>query len=101
MKMQTSIQQKLSIELSPTHLEVVNESHSHNVPAGSETHFKVVVVTTLFQGETAVKRHRRVYGILADELAGGVHALSLHLYTPEEWSAASVPHSPPCLGGGR
>lgn len=101
MKIQTSIQQKLSAGLSPTHLEVLNESHGHNVPAGSETHFKVVAVTELFQGESAVKRHRRVYGILADELQNGVHALSLHLYTPEEWSAASVPNSPPCLGGGR
>lgn len=27
-------------ELSPVHLEVVNESYMHNVPKGSETHFK-------------------------------------------------------------
>lgn len=101
MQMQTSIQEKLVQQLAPTHLDVINESHNHSVPVNSETHFKVVAVSNIFAGENAVKRHRRVYGILADELAGGVHALTLHLYTPEEWSAAAVPSSPPCLGGGR
>lgn len=101
MRTQTAIQEKLTQALTPQHLEVINESHGHNVPAGSETHFKVVAVSDIFAGENAVKRHRRVYGILADELANGVHALSLHLYTPDEWIAAAVPNSPPCLGGGK
>lgn len=101
MRTQTVIQEKLSHALTPQHLEVINESHGHNVPAGSETHFKVVAVSESFTGENAVKRHRRVYGILAEELANGVHALSLHLYTPDEWAAAAVPDSPRCLGGGK
>jgi BolA protein len=101
MRIQNTIQEKLSQTLSPVHLEVVNESHSHNVPANSETHFKVVAASEAFNGLTAVKRHQQVYRVLAEELSGGVHALSLHLYTPEEWEAAAVPESPPCLGGGR
>jgi len=101
MQIQDSIQNKLIAALAPVHLEVINESRNHNVPPNSETHFKVVAAAGLFAGENAVKRHRRVYDILSDEMSGGVHALSLHLYTPEEWTAVSVPDSPPCLGGGR
>ena len=101
MQIQDSIQKKLTAALSPDHLEVINESRNHNVPPDSETHFKVVAVAELFTGENPVKRHRRVYDILSGEMSGGVHALSLHLYTPEEWSAVAVPASPPCLGGGK
>lgn len=99
MQVQISIRDKLGQALAPVHLEVINESRNHNVPPNSETHFKVVAVAGAFSGENAVKRHRRVYDILSEEMAGTVHALSLHLYTPEEWSTAAVPDSPPCLGG--
>lgn len=101
MQTQNNIENKLTKALDPSHLEVINESHSHNVPANSETHFKVVAVADCFAGENAVKRHRRVYQVLEQELEGGVHALSLHLFTPEEWRAAAVPDSPRCLGGGK
>lgn len=93
---------KLTSELSPVHLEVVNESHQHNVPPGSESHFKVVLVSDAFTGKRQVQRHQMIYGVLAQELNSGVHALGLHTYSPDEWSGPmSVPDSPPCLGGGR
>lgn len=93
---------KLTSELSPVHLEVVNESHQHNVPPGSESHFKVVLVSDAFTGKRQVQRHQMIYGVLAQELSGGVHALALHTYSPDEWSGpTSVPDSPRCLGGGR
>ncbi len=97
------IQDLLQKELSPHYLEVINESHGHNVPSGSETHFKVIVVSDLFIDCSKVKRHRHVYGVLAGPLGGGVHALSIHAYTPDEWSAREqkVPLSPPCLGGSK
>lgn len=63
----------------PTHLEVFNESYMHNVPKGSETHFKVVVVSEEFDGVSLIKRHRMVNNALRDELAGGVHALSIQV----------------------
>ncbi|RME34144.1 MAG: BolA family transcriptional regulator [Gammaproteobacteria bacterium] len=89
-------------ELEPVHLEVINESHGHNVPAGSETHFRVVVVSRAFEGLRPVARHRRVYELLAGELAGPVHALALQTHTPEEWAhGGRVAESPPCLGGGK
>jgi BolA protein len=94
------IRRKLESTFAPVHVEVVNESSSHRVPPGSESHFKVVVVSDAFAGERLIARHRRVNALLADELAGGVHALALHTYTPAEWQArmGAAPQSPDCAG---
>ncbi len=64
------ITSKLEAAFSPTHLEVLNESDAHNVPRGSETHFKVIVVSEGFAGVGPLDRHRLVNGALADELSG-------------------------------
>jgi stress-induced morphogen len=95
------IQTKLTTTLQPEHLDVENESRMHNVPAGAETHFKVLVASAAFEGMGRVDRHRRINLILAEELKGGVHALSIRALTPEEWSreAAATFASPKCLGG--
>ena len=69
----------------PSILQVENESHRHNVPPNSETHFKVTLVTESFVGQRSVRRHQSVYSVLAEWLAGPVHALALHTYTPDEW----------------
>ncbi|MCK9247094.1 MAG: BolA/IbaG family iron-sulfur metabolism protein [Anaerolineaceae bacterium] len=98
--LQTALESKLTAELKPLHLEVINESHMHNVPPDSETHFKVVVVSEAFAGKRLVQRHQMVYGIVAEELRGGVHALALHTHLPSEWQGRA-PESPACLGGGR
>ena len=97
------IERKLIEGLQPDHLEVVNESGGHNVPQGSESHFKVVAVARMFDGERLLARHRRVNALLAEELAGEVHALAIHAYTLEEWRKrfGNAPLSPPCLGGKR
>lgn len=50
-----SMKAKLSTELTPSHLEIINESYMHNVPKGSETHFKVVVVSDKFADQTRIK----------------------------------------------
>lgn len=97
-----TIQSKLQSGLSPAHLEVINESGNHNVPKGSESHFKVVVVSTAFEGKPVLHRHRMVYALLSQELAGAVHALALHTYTEAQWQAlAEAPASPACRGGMR
>lgn len=103
MSIQASIEEKLAHEIAPLHLEVVNESHRHNVPPGSESHFKVVVVARAFEGHPLVARHRMVYQALGEELRGGLHALALHTYTEQDWRErhGTAPMSPPCLGGGR
>lgn len=99
---EASITTKLTEAFDPSHLEVHNESHQHNVPPGSESHFKVVLVSEAFSGKRQVQRHQAVYAALSEEMRGPVHALALHTYSPEEWdSANAVPNSPNCLGGGR
>ena len=96
MSTETGIRDKLA-PLSPTYIEVINESHMHAGPA-VDSHFKLVVVSEQFSGLRAVQRHQTVYKLLSDELAGPVHALALHLYTSEEWQDANVPLSPSCQG---
>jgi stress-induced morphogen len=59
-----SIREALSAAFSPLHLEVRNESGGHSVPKGSETHFKVIVVSSAFDGASLVDRHRKVNRVL-------------------------------------
>ncbi len=103
MRIQKSIERKIAESLTPAHLEVINESHMHNVPPGSESHFKVVVVTDAFDGVTRIRRHQRINGILEKELKEDIHALSMQTMTPEEWTArgGKVMESPACHGGGK
>lgn len=98
--LEQSIHDKLSHKLAPLYLAVENESHKHNVPTGSESHFKVTVVSEQFDGQRLLQRHRTVNQTLRAELEQ-LHALSLHTFTPDEWRARgeqSEP-TPPCLGG--
>lgn len=103
MRIQQQIEHKLHERFAPLHLEVNNESHMHNVPEGSESHFRVVLVSEQFIGRPLLQRHRAVNEVLDQELKGQVHALALHTMTPEEWFAkgGAAPESPPCLGGGK
>lgn len=103
MSVQATIQQKLQSAFNPHHLDVINESFMHSVPPGSETHFKLVLVAAEFEGKRLVARHQAVYRVLAEELAGPVHALAIHTYTAEEWQQkeATAPMSPQCRGGSK
>ncbi|MGD8933569.1 MAG: BolA/IbaG family iron-sulfur metabolism protein [Gammaproteobacteria bacterium] len=102
MSMQQTITGKLEQALSPEHLEVINESYMHNVPEGSESHFKVIIVSDAFKDKMLVARHRMVNKVLEDELKGGIHALALHTMTMEEWfEKGKAAESPPCEGGGK
>ena len=85
--------------LQPEHLEVQDESHMHS--RGLETHYKAVIVSPLFDGLNAVKRHQKVYAAVG-ELMGQIHALALHTYTPDEWRVQGIaPDSPTCRGGSK
>ena len=103
MSMQQRIEERLALALELQHLEVVNESGNHQVPPGSESHFKVVLVSDAFSGERLLVRHRRINQALREELAGELHALAIHAYTPDEWRErhGKAPLSPPCLGGSK
>jgi len=103
MTVKNTIETKLTSGLDIHHLEVINESNQHNVPAGSESHFKVVIASNDFDGKNLITRHRMVNQLLADELQNSIHALALHTYTLGEWEEKQniSPESPPCLGGGK
>jgi BolA protein len=103
MTVQHDIEQQLTRQFVPQFLEVVNESNQHNVPANSETHFKVVLVSECFEGQRKVARHQQVYAALTPQLEGPVHALALHTYTSGEWRARqqAIPVSPDCMGGSK
>ena len=83
------------------HLEILDESHNHSVPAGSESHFKVVAVAAAFSSATRISRHRTINDLLKSEFEGGMHALAIHAYALDEWRArfGEAPMSPPCAGG--
>ncbi|GAC32491.1 transcriptional regulator BolA [Paraglaciecola polaris] len=103
MTVQQIIEQKLQAGFSPSHLDVSNESFMHNVPEGSESHFKVVIVSDEFATKRLIGRHRAVNAVLADELANHIHALAIHTYTEQEWTKLQEqsPDSPNCMGGSK
>ena len=88
MSVAETIRVKLTERLAPTRLVVLDESHRHAGHAGArpggETHFNVTVVSAAFTGLNRVARQRLVYQTLSEELAGGLHALSLTTTTPDE-----------------
>jgi BolA protein len=83
-----AIRDKLATHLQPSRLEVVDQSALHAGHAGArpggETHFHLTVVSAAFAGESPVKRQRLVHRLLAEELAGPVHALAMTLRAPGE-----------------
>jgi stress-induced morphogen len=96
------------------HCEILNESYMHSVPKDSETHFKVILVSSQFAGLMPVKRHRMVYQVADSEIRPPtmspsdvnyfhkIHALSIIAKTPEEWEQVKDTvsrKSPSCMGG--
>lgn len=88
MSITQKIQEKLTVGLSPESLEVIDESHKHIGHAGhdgqGESHFTVKIVSSAFESKSRLERQRLVYDLLAEEMAGRIHALSLRLSTPGE-----------------
>ncbi|AEF54769.1 BolA family protein [Marinomonas posidonica] len=100
MIIQQQIHQRLLESLDVHHLILENESHMHNVPVGSESHFKLVMISNDFIGKRLVQRHQLIYASLQEEMQH-IHALAMHLYTLDEWQdrEQSAPLSPKCHGG--
>ena len=81
MSVADEIRTKLIQGLSPIRLDIVDESHLHaghsGAPEGGESHFRVSVVSSAFDGISRIQRQRMVYRLLESELQGTIHALSL------------------------
>ena len=112
------ISRKIEAAFSPTEYKLINDSDKHRRATHSaeemgirETHFTLIIVSDLFADMVTIERHRKVYAALETEMNnkvnsktnGGLHALSLHLYTPEEWQKMNrgekedAGKTPPCL----
>jgi BolA protein len=91
MSVKESMDTKLRAAFLPERLVIIDESHKHHGHAGwregGETHFRVEIVAAAFNGISRIERQRRLYRVLADEIAGGVHALALHALAPGEQSS--------------
>ena len=76
-------------KLSPSVLNLINESFMHNVPPGSESHFKLIVVSDVFKDLTNVKRHQLIYSTL-NKIMDEIHALSIYAFDENEYNANPI-----------
>ena len=83
------IESALREALTPQHLSIEDESARHAGHAGAAAgggHFRVVIVSAAFRGQTPVQRHSAVYAALGTAMQSDIHALALKTLTPEEWA---------------
>jgi BolA protein len=87
MTIKQQMEEKIAAAFSPLRMEITDNSHQHagHAEAGDaiETHFHVEIVSDAFAGKSRPQRHRMVYEILAEEIAGDVHALAISALTPD------------------
>jgi len=88
MRVRDILTTKLNDALAPESVDVVDESHLHEGHAGhrpgGQSHFRIYIVSQAFAGKSRIDRHRMINAVLADDLAGGVHALAIHASAPGE-----------------
>ena len=86
------LREQITVALQPTTLEIQDESHRHAGHAGAKSgmgHFRVKIVSGLFEGLRPLQRHRLVYDAVAGLMKTDVHALSIDARTPDEDGTAS------------
>lgn len=87
--MKDVIKGKIAQALTPSFLEIINESDKHHNHPGSpntgQSHYRLKIVSSTFEGMSRLKRHKLVYDILSEEMKK-IHALALTTKTPEEAS---------------
>ncbi len=78
----------LERELSPSVLEIIDDSALHAGHAGAREggHYRVVLVADAFAGRSQLQRHRLVYAAVAALMKGAVHALSIEARAPQDVS---------------
>ncbi len=87
--MTETIRTKLAQGLQPLRLDIVNESALHAGHAGDDgsgqSHFRVLIVSSSFEGISRIERQRMVHAMLKDEIANRIHAISIKALTKKEY----------------
>jgi stress-induced morphogen len=85
------MQKLLTAQFAPQKIVIEDQSALHHGHAGAQpggqTHYRLTLVSTAFEGQSRVSRQRSVYHALREEFETGLHALSLDLKTPSEAGA--------------
>ena len=88
MSIEQQMREKLMVALEPTRLDIINESELHaghrSSPGTGQSHFRILIVSPAFEGQSHLQRHRVINEILSEELGGPIHALALKTYAPGE-----------------
>ncbi|MDH5188014.1 MAG: BolA family transcriptional regulator [Rhodospirillaceae bacterium] len=88
MRIHNALKEKLTTAFAPTSLEIIDNSAKHAGHSGAhpegESHFKVIIVSNLFDGKSRVERQRMVFDVIKDEMSGHIHAMELKTMTPAE-----------------
>ena len=98
--LQSLIRSRFETLLTPVFLEIEDESHSHS--RGEESHFKVLIVSEIFEGKSLIERHRMVNSAAqGTDNSLPCHALSIQAKTPKQYEAGKtkIQSTPGCLGG--
>ena len=89
------IARKLKVDLPGAQVDVTDLT-------GTEDHYRVTIVAPQFEGKTMLNQHRMIYEILHNDMeahGGGIHALSLATYTPEQWQEQALKSKTPTIKG--
>ena len=94
---ESTINKIINESYNPLYIELVNESFMHNVPKGSESHFKLVVVSNIFKNMTLIQRHKHIYSSLKTTM-NNIHALSINAFDIDEFKLnPTQSKSPDCI----
>lgn len=98
------LKRSIEAKLAPTYLIIENESHKHPGRGETESHFKCLIVSPVFEGKGTLERHRMVNEAVFINHTLPCHALSLKTMTPSQFETAGASAienftTPPCLGG--
>ena len=79
---------RLETTFSPESLQVDDESHLHAGHEGAKDgrgHFRVLVISDKFQGQSPIKRHRMIYQAMGELMQTDIHALTIEAFAPDEF----------------
>ncbi len=92
----TQIRKKIEENLTPSVIEVIDESSMHG--SVKPSHLRVLIVSDAFENLNSLKRHQEVFKAIGPSLLSQIHAFSQKTYTLKEWEQGqqAIGSSPPC-----